>query len=141
MSNHKLMGDADSINLLQRFIKICEEENNQAIAVLLNQLINTIAEIGIDNVKPFRPIESEVVKSIESDKTYWISTVHMNGHGVKEDWFETAVFLSDEEGEVECWMPVYSDGHKNLDEAKFERARVKIKVQSGIFDKINPWEI
>ena len=102
---------------------------------------NTIAEIGIRNVKPHRPIESEIVNSIEARKTYYISTVHMNGHGVKEDWFETAVFLSNEEGEVECWSPVWNKGTETLEEAKEARRKVFIMAQSGMFDKINPWEI
>ena len=136
-----LIDDAKSIDLLERFIKIAQEENNDYIALLLTQLINTIAEIGIRNVKPHRPIESEIVNSIEERKTYYISTVHMNGHGVKEDWFESAVFLADEEGEVECWNPVWNKGSETLEEAKEARRKVFIMAQSGMFDKINPWEI
>lgn len=135
-----LLDDAKSIDLITRFIKIAEEENNPYIALLMNQLLNTVAEIGVHNIKPFRPIESDLVQSIETDKHYYISTVHMNGHGVKDDWFESAVFLANHEGEVSCWNPVWSSGSTTLEEAKELRNKVLIMTQSGKFDKINPWE-
>lgn len=139
--NHSLIDDAKSIELLTKFIKICEEENQPNLALLMTQLINTIAEIGVDNIKPHRPIETENVQSIEDDKYYFVSTVHMSGHGVKEDWFETAVFLSDKEGEVKCWNPVWNESTNTLEEAKTLRKKVYIMAKSGSFDKIDPWQI
>jgi len=135
-----LIDDAKSIELINKFIRTCQEENVPQLALLLEQLINTIAEIGIRNIRPHRPIEPAQVRSIENDRAYFISTVHMNGHGVKEDWFETAVFISDEEGEVSCWNPVWHESTTTLDEAKTLRKKVEMMARSGSFDKIDPWE-
>lgn len=135
-----LIDDARAIELVNSFIRICEKEKAPQLALLLEQLINTISEIGIRNIRPHRPIDPAQVRSIEQDRAYFISTVHMNGHGVKEDWFETAVFVSDEDGEITCWNPVWHESTTTLDEAKTLRKKVEMMARSGSFDKIDPWE-
>jgi hypothetical protein len=104
------------------------------------QLIDTIAEFGLSALQPNKPIQTEILKSIESDKYYYLSTVKIQGKSPSQDRFETALFLSDQEGVVECWNPVTVKATNTAHEALEERNKIKIKAESGSFDKVSPWE-
>lgn len=136
-----ILDDARAIKLLNKYYEDAKNNDNLMVAEVLNQLINTISEIGIYALQPNKEQETEIVKSIESDKYYYISTVKMAGHSKNgnQDWWETAVFACDKDGLVECWNPVYNEGSNDLDEGITVKQQAKIRAESGQFDKIDPW--
>jgi len=136
-----LLDDARAIKLLNKYVMDAKDKDNLVVAQLLDELINTIAEIGLDALKPNKPQETEIVTSIESGKHYYLSTVMMAGHNKNnsEDWWETAIFACDEHGQVECWNPVYNEGASSSQDSKTIRQQAKIRAESGQFDKIDPW--
>lgn len=131
--------DAKAIKLTEDFIKISQKEGCDELANCLLQLIDTIAEFGLTALQPNKPIQTEILKSIESEKHYYLSTVKIQGKNTNQDRFETALFTSNQEGVVECWNPVIVKSTKTVHEAQEERNRIKIKAESGNFDRINPW--
>jgi len=128
--------DEKSIKLIKEFIEVSKKQDNELLANCLEQLIYTIKEIGIENLQPQKPIETEVFKSIEDTKFYYLSTVKMSG---EKEWYETALFLCDQEGVVECWNPVMVSGSDTVHEAHEERRKIRMMAESGKFDRINPW--
>lgn len=136
-----ILDDARAIKLLSKYQQDAKDNDNHMVAEVLNQLINTISEIGIFALQPNKEQVTEVVQSIESGKYYYISTVTMAGHSKNnnQDWWETAVFACDKDGQVECWNPVYNEGVSDAEESKIVRQKAKIRTESGQFDKIDPW--
>jgi hypothetical protein len=136
-----ILDDARAIKLLNKYYMDAKEKDNHMVAEVLHQLVKTISEVGIFALQPNKEQETEIVKSIESEKYYYISTVAMAGHSKNnnQDWWETAVFVCDEDGQVECWNPVYNEGVRSLEESIKVKQQVKISAESGRFDKINPW--
>lgn len=136
-----ILDDARAIKLLSKYQQDAKDNDNHMVAEVLNQLINTISEIGIFALQPNKQQETEIVQSIESGKYYYISTVTMAGHSKNnnQDWWETAVFACDKDGLVECWNPVYNEGVTDAEESITVRQRAKIRAESGQFDKIDPW--
>jgi hypothetical protein len=136
-----ILDDARAIKLLNKYYLDAQDNDNLMVAEVLNQLIKTISEVGIFALQPNKEQETEIVKSIESEKYYYISTVSMAGHSKNnnQDWWETAVFVCDQDGQVECWNPVYNLGVRSLEESKTVKQQSKIRAESGQFDKIDPW--
>jgi hypothetical protein len=134
----ELLDDARSIRLIEEFVKTSQKEGNEFVANCLMQLIETISSIGVRNLQPHKPIETEILKSIEKNKWYYLSTVQLRGENPS---YESAVFLCDREGVVECWMPLETTTSKLLHEAQEDRRKIKMKAESGSFDRIDPWNI
>lgn len=134
----ELLEDARAIKLVEKFIKQAQREDNELVATCLYQLIETISTVGVRNLQPQKPIETEILKSIEHDKWYYLSTVKLQG---EKPWYESAIFLSDREGVVECWNPLETSTSEHLHEAQEDRRRMKMKAESGSFDRIDPWSI
>ena len=134
----ELLDDARSIRLIEEFVKISQKEGNEFVANCLMQLIETISAVGVRNLQPHKPIETEILKSIEKNKWYYLSTVQLKG---EKPSYESAVFLCDREGVVECWMPLETANSKLLHEAQEDRRKMKMKAESGSFDRVDPWNI
>jgi hypothetical protein len=136
-----ILDDARAIKLLNKYYLDAQDNDNHMVAEVLNQLIKTISEVGIFALQPNKEQQTEIVKSIESDKHYYISTVTMAGHSKNnnQDWWETAIFACDKDGQVECWNPVFNEGVMSLEESKTVRQKAKMGAESGRFDKIDPW--
>ena len=128
--------DEKAIKLIKEFVEVSQKQDNELLANCLEQLIFTIKEVGIENLQPQKPIETEIFKSIENDKWFYLSTVKMSG---EKEWYETALFLCDQEGVVECWNPATAKVSNTLHEAHEERRKIRMMAESGKFDRINPW--
>lgn len=131
--------DAKAIRLTEEFVKISQKEGSDELANCLLQLIETIASFGLSALQPNKPIQTEILKSIESTKYYYLSTVKISNNKFSKEQFETALFASDQEGVVQCWNPVLMKSTQTVHEAQEERNRIKIKAESGNFDRVNPW--
>lgn len=134
----ELLDDAKAIQLVEKYVKDAQQEGNEYVATCLMQLIETISAVGVRNLQPQKPIETEILKSIEKNKWYYLSTVQLRGDKPR---YESAVFLCDREGVVECWNPLETAVSEHLHEAQEDRRKMKMKAESGSFDRIDPWMI